>query len=319
MAEVADKFESFLDANKIVTWGLRILGPILVVVLMAILGGLTYTYFIHLLPYHFPEYTDYTWLGYTIHISLGVFILFNIVFNYFMVVFTNPGHATKEQEDYMNQLDRQLQEEAQKKYNFGIVVEDNPTYFVPRSSVFRWCKKCNLPKPPRAHHCAVCKQCVLRLDHHCPWMMNCVGFYNHKYFVLFLLYLWVGCLYITYMSAPLAWKMFFTKNKRDVAPTVLMTFLLGAVFAVFMIGFAGMQVYNMFTNQTQYEFYDNVVLKRRYRRFQLKYTNPYDLGYRKNMELFFGTGKDLWTFFVPSMQPPPGDGISFPTVHSQNA
>ena len=33
----------------------------------------------------------------------------------------------------------------------------------------RWCKQCQLPKPPRAHHCKSCGKCVLKLDHHCPW------------------------------------------------------------------------------------------------------------------------------------------------------
>ncbi|CAK0878777.1 unnamed protein product [Prorocentrum cordatum] len=42
-----------------------------------------------------------------------------------------------------------------------------------------FCKKCNLPRPERAHHCVICGVCVLRMDHHCPWINNCVGFYNH--------------------------------------------------------------------------------------------------------------------------------------------
>lgn len=33
----------------------------------------------------------------------------------------------------------------------------------------RFCSKCGRHKPPRAHHCRLCKRCVLRMDHHCPW------------------------------------------------------------------------------------------------------------------------------------------------------
>jgi len=59
----------------------------------------------------------------------------------------------------------------------------------------RPCKKCRCLRPARAHHCSICGRCVLKMDHHCPWVNNCVGLYNQKHFVLFLFYILVSCLY----------------------------------------------------------------------------------------------------------------------------
>lgn len=59
------------------------------------------------------------------------------------------------------------------------------------------CKSCVSPKPPRTHHCSVCKRCVLKMDHHCPWLNNCVGHFNHRYFYLFCVYMTLGTIFVS--------------------------------------------------------------------------------------------------------------------------
>ncbi|CAH8867245.1 unnamed protein product [Trichobilharzia szidati] len=57
------------------------------------------------------------------------------------------------------------------------------------------CNKCGIHRPPRAHHCRICRRCVRRMDHHCPWINNCVGECNQKYFIQFLIYVGILCIY----------------------------------------------------------------------------------------------------------------------------
>ena len=62
-------------------------------------------------------------------------------------------------------------------------------------SVPRCCKHCKRPKPDRTHHCRITGTCILRMDHFCPWVNNCVGFHNHKFFVLFCFWCTILCFY----------------------------------------------------------------------------------------------------------------------------
>jgi len=49
----------------------------------------------------------------------------------------------------------------------------------------KYCKTCNIWRPPRAHHCRVCDNCIETADHHCVWLNNCMGRRNYRYFAAF--------------------------------------------------------------------------------------------------------------------------------------
>jgi palmitoyltransferase ZDHHC9/14/18 len=55
-----------------------------------------------------------------------------------------------------------------------------------RSYVERYCHTCNIYRPKGTSHCRECDRCVLALDHHCPWINNCIGKRNYRIFIFFL-------------------------------------------------------------------------------------------------------------------------------------
>jgi len=72
----------------------------------------------------------------------------------------------------------------------------------------RFCRRCKLYKPDRSHHCSVCQSCVLRMDHHCPWIATCVGYHNHKFFLLTIFYAILTVDYLMLALLPRLFKVF---------------------------------------------------------------------------------------------------------------
>lgn len=62
------------------------------------------------------------------------------------------------------------------------------------------CRTCQLLKPARSKHCRVCNVCVAKHDHHCIWVMNCLGKGNYLYFLLMVLSLGVLLIYGAWIS-----------------------------------------------------------------------------------------------------------------------
>lgn len=49
----------------------------------------------------------------------------------------------------------------------------------------KYCVTCHIYRPPRTVHCSSCGGCILRYDHHCPYISNCIGSNNYRRFTSF--------------------------------------------------------------------------------------------------------------------------------------
>ena len=90
-------------------------------------------------------------------------------------------------------------------YCFSRLVDTSTRHIVIPSSKFgredwHYCAVCEAVAPPRAWHCSTCKLCILKREHHCMFAGYCVGHFNHRYFILFLAWTWMGVVYCTYLN-----------------------------------------------------------------------------------------------------------------------
>lgn len=84
------------------------------------------------------------------------------------------------------------------------------------------CSECDQVKPVRTRHCSVCNRCVFQLDHHSPWINNCVGLDNHRFYLLFLLYTMLGIIY-NLMTIIATWNHHLYKKNASLMNYIFVT------------------------------------------------------------------------------------------------
>eukprot|EP01012_Entosiphon_sulcatum_P064466 TRINITY_DN932_c1_g1_i1.p1 TRINITY_DN932_c1_g1~~TRINITY_DN932_c1_g1_i1.p1 ORF type:complete len:321 (-),score=58.71 TRINITY_DN932_c1_g1_i1:15-935(-) len=291
-----DLLQRALSCGRIVV---QVFGIACVCIAVSLISATLYVYFHTILP-----------LLVNLHSVSGIvcfvvasWISFNLCFNYVLCVKTAPGRPVATLTDEEKKM---LENEQRPSKGHGWS---------------RFCKTCQLPKPPRTHHCHICNRCVLKMDHHCPWINGCVGHYNHRYFALFLFFLWLACVYAL-LTISLHYFGFLNSgtatDREEAEAETALTFTFIVCLAVFvaMSLFLTWNTYLLISNQTTIEFHYNRTQRLNAKRNGEVFCNIYDVGVSRNLMQVFGPFKQFWQITLPSVEPLQYDGCRFLT--SQN-
>jgi hypothetical protein len=147
-----------------------------------------------------------------------------VVTNFFLCSFVDPGIYPREHTDEEDDFRQPLYK----------VAEVNQVQVR-----MKWCETCKFYRPPRCSHCSLCDNCVEMFDHHCPWVDNCVGSRNYKYFFFFIISLNL------FILSGFAWGLLSIWVHRDDLRKVVVEFVLlflGVLVFIPVVGLAGFHI-----------------------------------------------------------------------------
>ncbi|XP_029313513.1 palmitoyltransferase ZDHHC20-like isoform X2 [Cottoperca gobio] len=262
-----------------------------------------YAYVVELCIFTIPSIGEQ--IVYLIFFHLS-FIMF--VWSYWKTIFSQPDNPSKEfrlPKADKERYEKEERPESQQEILWRAATS-LPMYTRTGAGAIRYCDRCQVIKPDRCHHCSACDMCVLKMDHHCPWVNNCVGFSNYKFFILFLAYSLVYCLFIAATVLQYFIK-FWTNELPDTHAKfhVLFLFFVAAMFCISILSLFSYHLWLVGKNRSTIEAFRAPVFRAGSDK------NGFSLGFRKNIAQVFGDQKKYWLLPVFTSQ---GDGLTFPTL-----
>ncbi|XP_065351969.1 palmitoyltransferase ZDHHC20-B isoform X3 [Cloeon dipterum] len=236
-----------------------------------------------------------------------IFVIF--MWSYIKTIFTDVGGVPPEFKLPQSLYDRlnEADSEGTTRQLLDSFARNLPVSNTTMNGAARYCEKCYHVKPDRTHHCSVCRKCVPKMDHHCPWVNNCVAFKNYKFFVLFLGYGLIYCIFISLTSLQYFvafWKFTSQGHLEGMGKFhILFLFFVAVMFAISLGSLFSYHCYLITKNRSTLESF----------RAPIFHSGPdkdgFSLGRYNNFQEVFGDNKALW--FLPIFTSM-GDGLKFP-------
>jgi palmitoyltransferase ZDHHC5/8 len=146
-------------------------------------------------------------------VGLHAFVFLYVILNFSIATFMDPGRFPRVDMKETIEDDGVLHHSGTYK---NVLINDINVRM-------KWCTTCQFYRPPRSSHCGVCNACIDTMDHHCPWVCNCIARRNYKYFLQFLISLSIHMLSIFGLCLTL---VLFNKDNLTHIPIIIAQILI---------------------------------------------------------------------------------------------